>query len=64
MSQKIIKLVIWWLFAILYFPVYLTAFLLIKVCAFFAALGYAVLHEPKTAKRILESIFNKRTYGE
>lgn len=54
----------WYIFAILYFPVYFAAVVLIKVCSILAAIGYALLHEPATARRLLNAATNKRIYGE
>ena len=63
-KRKILIIIMTYIFAVLYFPIYFIAIILIKICAFIAAICYALLHEPTTAKRILDSILNKRTYGE
>lgn len=62
--KKFLRKAFWFIFAVLYFPVYFVAVILIKVCAILAAFGYALLHEPATARRLLNAAANKRIYGE
>lgn len=62
--KKFLKKAVWLIFAILYFPIYFVAVILIKVCALIAAICYALLHEPTTARRLLNALTNKRIYGE
>lgn len=63
-KPNIFRRIFWYIFAVLYFPIYFIAIILIKICAFIAAICYALLHEPTTAKRLLNSLLNKREYGE
>lgn len=62
--KKFLRKIFWYIFAVIYFPIYTAAVILIKVCAILAALGYALLHEPITARRLLNAAANKRIYGE
>lgn len=62
--KKFLRKTFWFIFAVLYFPIYFAAVILIKVCAILAAIGYALLHEPATAHRLLNAAANKRIYGE
>lgn len=63
-KPNIFRRIFWYIFAVLYFPIYFVAIILVKICAFIAAICYALLHEPTTAKRLLGSLLNKREYGE
>lgn len=62
--KKVLRRIFWYIFAVIYFPIYLAAIFCVKIGAFIAVIGYTLLHEPITARRILNSMFNKRIYGE
>lgn len=58
MKKKVFS-ILWKIIGVLYFPIYVLAWLLHKITRFLLAISYFGLLQPKTGKDILKYMFNR-----